>query len=138
MVAGMTTPGSASERLLVLYDADCGICSHTARWLQRLDSGRRLLVLPLQSPPAWADAPPTERLMTEIHVRDRDGRWFAGGGAALRILRELPITRPVGWVWSFRPLRPIVDAGYRLVADHRGRIGRALGLGVCSLEPEPR
>jgi predicted DCC family thiol-disulfide oxidoreductase YuxK len=71
----------ADRRLLVLYDADCGICSRSARLLHRLDHGRGLRLVPLQDAAGIVDAPPMEVLLDAIHVRDADGRWDEAGAA---------------------------------------------------------
>ena len=45
-----------------------------------------------------------------------------GGGVAL--LRELRLTRPLGRLLEAAHASPLVDAVDRLVARHRGRLGR--------------
>ncbi len=127
--------GAAGEdRLVVLYDRDCGICSATARVLLRWDRRERLGLLPLQEAASSdrrsiASAGHELPLSTVLHVVDeRTGHVRAGGDAALAIAAELPggaIVRPLAQI---PPFRWAVGLLYGLVARHRRRIGRWLGL----------
>jgi predicted DCC family thiol-disulfide oxidoreductase YuxK len=120
--------------LLVLYDADCGICTHTARLLRRLDRGRRLDLLPLQAVTVPADAPPLAELKAALHVRDAAGRWAIGGAALVQIGRAVPRLRPVVLAAGLPGVRRIVEPAYRLVARNRHRISRRLGLTACRVD----
>lgn len=110
--------------LTVFYDAECGVCRLTSLALARLDWRRRLRFVPLQ---AYTEAEPTRADLTrELHVRDATARWSRGGGAAIRIARELPLLVPLALLGSLPGVRGIVDAAYRLVAGNRHHIGRLL------------
>lgn len=123
-----------SGGLLVLYDADCGICTHIARLLRRLDRGRRLDLLPLQAATVPADAPPPSELREALHVRDAAGRWAIGGAALVRIGRAVPLLRPVALAAGLPGIRRLVEPAYRLVARNRHRISRRLGLNACRVD----
>lgn len=129
------TRGTATgDRLVVLYDRDCGLCTATARALRRWDRHERLDLLPLQDAgrsdhPAVVAAGRELPLSGALHVVDEaTGLVQSGGDAALAIAVALP----GGWI--ARPLRAIppvswiVGLGYRLVARNRHRIGRWLRL----------
>lgn len=122
----MSVPG-----LLVLYDADCGICTHSARLLRRLDRGHRLDLAPLETGAGLPDAPPLTVLRDALHVRDGSGRWASGGAALLRIGREVPVLRPAVLVAGLPGVRRLVEPAYGLVARNRHRISRRLGLTAC-------
>ncbi len=121
-----------SDRLTVLYDADCGICTHTARLLARLDSRRQLKLVPLQSA-NLPGQPSFDALTDALHAVDATGRWTVGAAATLEIARRLPVLR------RFTPLARLpfamaaLDLGYRVVADHRQQLSRLLGLQVCKV-----
>jgi len=120
--------------LVVLYDADCGICTHSARLLRMLDRGRRLDLVPLESGTGLSDAPPLAVLRDALHVRDASGRWTSGGAALVRIGRELPVLRPAALVAGLPGVRHMVEPTYRLVARNRHRISRWLGLTACRVD----
>lgn len=115
-----------ATELTVFYDADCGVCRLTSVALARLDWRRRLAFVPLQR--FTGAAPTTSELAHELHVRDASGRWWRGGGAALRIARAIPLLMPVAVIGRLPGMRLVVDASYRLVAAHRPAISRALRL----------
>ena len=114
-------------RLLILYDADCGVCRLTARMLRRLDGSRRLVVAPLQKfASSSVDDPSPRQLRQSLHVRDPRGTWFRGGEAVLRVAAAIPVLWPLSIVGRLPGIRPAVEAAYRWVADHRPAISRAL------------
>jgi predicted DCC family thiol-disulfide oxidoreductase YuxK len=123
---------SVSSRLLVLYDADCGFCTRTARWLRRLDRDRRLDLRPLRDAAVVApDAPPYRDLLAAIHVRDEHGRWSSAGAASLEILDRLPRLRILGGLARLPLVSALIEPVYRLVARHRQALGRALSEPAC-------
>ena len=131
----------ASRRLVALYDADCGFCTATARWLARRDHERRVTFLPLQA--AAASSRPrirvvarTHDLAAALHVLDEaSGRVDVGGHAILALLGVLPRWRTIARLAAVGPGPGVVDMAYRLVAGHRDRVGRLLRLGgaTCQL-----
>ncbi len=123
-------------KLLVLYDADCGICTRFACWLARRDRDRRLDLEPLQQAPRVApDAPAAGELLAALHVRGADGRWHRGGDAVLTALEALPHWRPLARLVRRSPVSLLVEPGYRLVAANRGLASRLLGAEACPLPP---
>jgi predicted DCC family thiol-disulfide oxidoreductase YuxK len=125
-----------AEDLTVLYDSDCGICTHTARVLARMDSRRRLRLMPLQGA-ALPNMPPIDQLLGALHAVDANGNWFAGGAASVEIARRIRLLWPLT-VFARLPLAlRVLDALYWTVANHRQQLSRALGLNVCKV-PERR
>ena len=119
-----------ADVLTVLYDADCGICTHTARLLARLDSRRRLNLVALQEA-AIAGQRPIDVLGDALHAVDARGRWTVGAEATVEIARRVPALRLLG-AWAYLPFAmPVLDIGYRVVADHRQQLSRLLGLKAC-------
>ena len=127
-------PDSPAEppALIVLYDADCGFCTATVRWLQRRDHGGRLTFVPLQDATAatepWRAAIAGHDLRAALHVVDpASGAVAEGGPAMLLVLGELPRWRLAARLASAGPVVPLVDVAYRVVAGHRRTLGRLVG-----------
>jgi predicted DCC family thiol-disulfide oxidoreductase YuxK len=117
----------------VLYDADCGFCTRTARLLRRLDRAGRLDLIPLQRAGATiAGAPSEDRLLERMHVRDAAGQWSIGGEGWLQVADAVPALRPLAILARLRFVRPFVEPVYGLVARNRHRISRLLGDDACA------
>ncbi len=120
--------------VLVLYDADCGICTRSVCWLARRDRDRQLDLEPLQQAVRVApDAPPESELVAALHVRAADGRWHRGGDAVLTALEALPRWRLLAGLVRRTPLTWVVEPAYRLVAANRRLASRLLGAEACPL-----
>lgn len=119
--------------MLVLYDADCGLCSRSAQALRILDARHRLELVPLQRAPALAEPglPPAAELREALHMRDGEGRWWTAGEATLRIAAAVPLLRPLAVVGRLPIISLAVEPGYRLLARYRDRLGRLLGAASC-------
>jgi predicted DCC family thiol-disulfide oxidoreductase YuxK len=134
IAAAAVVAGGARDRLVVMFDRDCGLCQATARRLRQWDRHGRLELLSLQDAmtsdrPLVAATARNRPVLAELHVLDeRTGRVDAGGEAALAIAAVLPGGRLVGVFRRVAPVRWIVRAGYRLVARNRHQIGRRLRL----------
>lgn len=120
--------------LTVLYDADCGVCSHTARMLLRADKHDRLRLVSIQTA-QLPDMPPRAELMDMLHARATDGRWFRGSAASVEIARRIPIAWPLTLYAKLPLAMPILDFMYRAFADNRHTISRMLGLKACRVPP---
>jgi predicted DCC family thiol-disulfide oxidoreductase YuxK len=111
-----------SERPRVYYDLDCGFCRWTLAWLVGWDNGRRLRLVPIQSPEgdrALGDL--GEARLESWHLVRDGGRW-SGGRAVAPLLEELPGGRVLAPLahrleWLLVPL-------YRWVARHRSGLSR--------------
>lgn len=132
---GARVAGAAADRLVVLYDRDCGLCTATARRLRRWDRAGRLELLPLQDAAGSPDRPELVAMSRDLplsavlHVlEERTGVVHGGGDAMLAIAAALPGGRIVRPVAAVPPVRWIVGRVYGLVARNRHRIGRALRL----------
>jgi predicted DCC family thiol-disulfide oxidoreductase YuxK len=115
-------------KLKVLYDGDCPFCKWEARWLSHLGRDCSLALEDIAAPdfdPAQYNAT-LEELMGTLHGVFPDGRQTRG----LATFREAYKTVGLGWVFAptgWPILRPLFDAGYRLFARHRVRLGRLFG-----------
>jgi predicted DCC family thiol-disulfide oxidoreductase YuxK len=125
------------DRLLVVFDGNCGFCNRSVRWFLHRDRKDRLRFVASESPrvsallarhglgASGAESGPD----TIVVVRDPDGpeeQVFLRSDAVLEILTELPQPWPsegivLGWI-----PRPVRDAGYRVIARWRHHIGGRL------------
>jgi predicted DCC family thiol-disulfide oxidoreductase YuxK len=123
-------------QLTVLYDADCGVCSHVARTLVAADTQHRLDLVPLQTADL-PDQPARNELLDMLHARDAAGRWFKGAAASVEIARRVPILWPLGIYARLPFAKAMLDWMYRTFADNRHTISRLLGLKVCRVPQRP-
>ncbi|MCI0584693.1 MAG: DUF393 domain-containing protein [Chloroflexi bacterium] len=131
-----------TDRLLVLFDADCGICTASADRLRRWDRDDRLELLSLQS--AMDDPRPPVRevaashpLHDELHVLDpATGDVRSGRRAVLEIAARLPGGRLPALLGRLPPAVWAIGVGYALVARNRRALSRALRLeAACRVPP---
>lgn len=123
--------------LLVIYDADCGICTRTARVLRRLDQRHRLRFVAAQDSTESVDRPPVDALLRAIHVRDAAGRWHVAGRGAIRIADAIPVLKPLALLARLPLAMRLVEWGYGRIAANRGRISRVLREPACQVASGP-
>ena len=68
-----------------------------------------------------------ERLMSEIHVLDAQGKLYAGYSGMRRMLRELPLGLPIWLLLQLPGTEAIGKSLYRFIARRRYRINALLG-----------
>jgi predicted DCC family thiol-disulfide oxidoreductase YuxK len=129
-----------ADRLLVLYDRDCGICAATVRQLRRWDRNGRLELLALQEAETdkraiVRDVAAGHPLHDELHVLDPGtGVVRSGGRAVLEIASRLPGGRLPAAIGRLPPAAWVIGLGYAVVARNRRAISRALRLDtVCEI-----
>ena len=113
------------ERVLILYDGDCGFCRATLGLLLTWDRRRRFRPVPIQSEEGaelLAQMPQAERLASAHAVIAGEPGVVSGGAAAGPVLRELPAGAPLAAVVERLP--GATGRGYRWVADHRVGLSR--------------
>ncbi|HEX6323512.1 MAG TPA: DCC1-like thiol-disulfide oxidoreductase family protein [Vicinamibacterales bacterium] len=126
---------SPSEPTL-LYDGTCRFCTAQAERLRRLGRGR-VRVESAYAPGVRERFPmlPQDGMMGEIKLVDAGGRVLGGAAAIARTLEHGG--GPLGLVarlYRLWPIRPIADAGYRVIARYRYHIaGRCDSDGNCRL-----
>ena len=104
----------------VLYDGNCRLCIGLAGHFRGLLAGRRLDLLPLQTP--WVKARlhlPDAQLLTEMRLLRPDGTHTGGVDALLEVAEHF------WWAWPLRQLGRIpaitklLRVGYRWIARNR-------------------
>ena len=122
----------AVDPLLVVYDADCGVCQASIDWLKRRDrQGRFRFEGNDGELPAGVSREETQHT---IVVMEGTRKWTRGAAVA-RLLRELRRWTLVARALRIPGIAWIVDRGYDSFARNRHRISTALGLRSC---PAPR
>ena len=128
----MASVYAGADRLTVLYDADCRVCTRIAARLAGADGGQRLRLRPLQGATS-DDWPHVRQLASErdlrrsLHVIDETGGWADGGEAMLRAIERVPslqlrarLARHPLVAWAVEPF-------YRWFARHRARFSWLAG-----------
>jgi predicted DCC family thiol-disulfide oxidoreductase YuxK len=116
----------APQRLLVLYDRECGFCAWGLAWLLRFDRARQLQPVAIQSEEGarlLADMPAQERL-SSWHACDARGVRHSAGAAFAPVLARLPAGRPLAALAVRFPRA--TQSLYSWVAAHRNALGRPL------------
>lgn len=123
--------------LTALYDGNCVICQSSCETMRALDWLRRIEFVDLHQADVaserFADLNP-QRLMSEIHVLDADGRLYAGFAGMRRMLREAPLGFPLWLLLQLPGSETLGKRVYRFVARRRYRINALLGneLAACA------
>lgn len=112
--------------MTLLYDGACAVCSLEIEHLRERDRAGRLRFVDIAASgfEAAAHGATREEFDTAIHARLADGRMLTG----VPVLRLAYAAVGLGWLWqpaTWRPLRPLADAGYRVFARHRHAISAA-------------
>lgn len=112
-------------RAALLYDRDCGFCRWSLGLLLAWDRNRALEPVAIQSDrgAALLAGLEPERRLDSLHLLIAGERRSAGAAVA-PILRLLPGGRGPAALAERAP--GATDRSYRWVAEHRGRIGRAI------------
>ncbi len=116
--------------LTALFDGNCVICRSTCEAMRALDWLRRIEFVDLHQ--AEADSArfanlDRQRLMSEIHVLDDEGRLYAGFAGMRRMLREAPLGFPLWLLLQLPGSDAIGKRVYRFIARRRYRINALLG-----------
>jgi predicted DCC family thiol-disulfide oxidoreductase YuxK len=117
--------------MVVVYDADCGICQASVAWIRKRDRRRVFQFLGNDA----AELPAgVSREETEHTVVVLDGaRKLVRAEATARILRELPGWAPIGAILRAPGIRHIANWAYDRFAQNRHRVSAALGMRSCAL-----
>lgn len=111
--------------LTLYYDGDCPLCAREIGMLRRHASPQRLLLVDI----AAADFDPMplgvslNAMQDRLHARWADGEWVLGLDASLWSWEAAGLgswVAPLRW----RPLRPLLEWGYRLFCRLRPHLAR--------------
>ncbi len=124
------------DKPLLLYNDECAVCRHIARWVQKSAPNQTGQVSLLERP--IGDDPEALRALNPdldiwqayetVHVLMPDGSMKLGGEAVAEVLRNIPLTR---WLarslslsaFGFRPFQMVLNLAYTVLADMRPLLG---------------
>ena len=118
------------ERLTVLYDARCGLCTRAHQWLERQEKLLDLEFVPAASAAARARFPTLEHPdpPEDLVVVDDEGGVYRNDEAWIMTLYALEQYRP----WALRlaspALRPLARAAFDWLSRNRRGVSRRLAL----------
>jgi predicted DCC family thiol-disulfide oxidoreductase YuxK len=105
----------------LFFDAECRFCTRMARWIAPILLPRGLGVAPLQDPRVGALlGMKREELLTELRCLLSDGANLGGARAVVAVAREIWWARPFVWLAALPGMMPVLDAGYKWIAERRG------------------
>lgn len=123
----MTDPsgGSESGRWILVFDGECGFCRRSVEWIRDRDRDGRIEPVPFQSDRVGPEFRGVRRQAFEhaMHLFSPEGRGWSGARAGEQILRLLPRWRWVAPLFGIPGVRGLAERVYRIVADHRHRLG---------------
>jgi predicted DCC family thiol-disulfide oxidoreductase YuxK len=97
----------------LFFDAECGFCSRTARWLLPILKRRGLAVAALQDPRVGVllGLSRTE-LLRELRFLISDGKQYGGADAVLAVAREIWWAQPLVWLANVPGVMGWLRRGY--------------------------
>ena len=119
------------EKLYVLYDAECGLCTWARRWLMRQPALIDLSFIPAGSALAQRLFPGLSRpgeLPEELVVVSDEGGVYREGSAWIMCLFALDEYRDWANRLAHPLLRPLARQAFALLSRERSRISRWLSL----------
>jgi predicted DCC family thiol-disulfide oxidoreductase YuxK len=122
--------------MVVVYDADCGVCQASVAWVKKRDRDGRVQFVgnDVQELPAGVSREETEHTMV---VLDGARKLTRGEGVA-HILRELRGWSAASALLRAPGLRHLANLTYDAFARRRHRISAALGMRACRIPPRSR
>ena len=123
---------------LVLYDAECPLCTFQMKVLSWLDWRGALALVPLSEPRAQAAAPQLSRedLLEAIHCVTPEGRIHRGARAIRFVGMRLPLLVPVALFLWIPGVILVAEVVYRWISRNRLLLSRAFGCkDACSILP---
>ena len=118
--------------MVVVYDADCGVCQASVAWARKRDRRGRIRFVPNDA--SLPEGVTREETEHTVVVLDGARKWVRAGATA-RVLRELGPWAAAGLVLRAPGVRWLADRAYLRFARNRHRVSAALGWGKC---PVPR
>jgi predicted DCC family thiol-disulfide oxidoreductase YuxK len=121
------------NRLLVVYDGECGFCNRSIRWMLRRDRKNRLRFAPSSSPAAaqllashgvhaFGENPGPDTILVFRNTGTPLETLLVRSNALLACLKVLPQPWPIVAAIARLIPRPVRESAYRLIARWRYRI----------------
>jgi predicted DCC family thiol-disulfide oxidoreductase YuxK len=122
------------RRLVLFYDAGCGVCFHVARVMARFDVLRRVTWIPNYNQEALpAGVEPALLEGTVLAMDPKSGRYWTRSDAFAQVFARLPL----GWLWApvllLPGLRTLTGYAYDAFARNRTTVSKWLGFAACAI-----
>jgi len=124
------------DRPIVLFDGDCGFCRF---WVERWRARTRGLVdfAPAQQEASRFPQVTEQAWRRSVQLVTPAGEVYSAAEAVFRTLAYVPGYRWMLGMYRYVPgTRPLAEAAYRLVADHRNFFSKVLAIAWAN-DPEP-
>lgn len=119
---------SRPSGLTVVYDGDCLLCRRSVNWLGSQRQAVPIRTLASSAPEAIEQFGHLTNYGDDMIVAADDGRtWVGPPDAYLVTMWALPALRPMSYVLSIGPLKPLVGRVFQVVTGNRQAIGGWLG-----------
>lgn len=106
---------------VLVYDGDCGFCTSSAQRLLGWSRGS-LAVVPWQRADLDALGLTADECSTAVQLVSPTARSSGGAAVAAALVACRQPYRAAGALLAWRPVRPLVERGYALVAANRHRL----------------
>ncbi|MEW5701093.1 MAG: DUF393 domain-containing protein [Candidatus Zixiibacteriota bacterium] len=120
-------PIPSRPSIWILWDGECAFCRRWVEWVETRDRSSSLRAVPYQHAGCDGSPPLTPELYRRcrraVHVMMPDGTTIGGGAAVACILGQIGFPR-LGRFLSWRPILPLTEFCYRLVARNRRFLSR--------------
>ena len=120
------------NKLIVLYDGECGLCLKTAAIINRIDIFNQLELLTVQDNYYKYDSLDKDKMLEEMHCLDSNGNIYSGYDSYVHILISMLYTAPLGVIISLPVISHVGAWVYRIVAERRQTSRCASG--TCSFK----
>jgi predicted DCC family thiol-disulfide oxidoreductase YuxK len=122
------------KKYRLIYDDSCPVCVAAVSKAVRLDSMGLVSLEPLSGArtAGYPDLPSPAKLAKEIHLIAPDGAVYRGAEAVGRLASLFPRSKLLGRIILLPLVRPLARLVYGLVARHRLRLSKALGLNTVA------
>jgi predicted DCC family thiol-disulfide oxidoreductase YuxK len=121
-------PGPCPERLTVLYDGACPLCSREIAWYRRHQASEPVDWLDVSRCEAAAlpAGIPRAAALARFHVVDGHGRPASGAAAFARLWASYPGLRRIAWLARRPGIAHALELGYRAFLPLRPVLARLI------------
>lgn len=126
---------SSVSPLVIVFDADCGVCQASVAWLRKRDRKQRFEFIGNDVPELPSGVSREETGHTVVVLEPGLGavRKYTRGAAVSRLLRELRGWSIAGHALRLPGIKQLANLGYDRFAKNRHRVSAALGLTACAV-----
>ncbi|MCP4138461.1 MAG: DUF393 domain-containing protein [bacterium] len=102
-----------SAAWILLYDAECSLCTRFARFIEEFDRAKQIEIVSLQEHFLLNESIPLEELMKEVHLLGENNLIFRGEEAVGKIISLVPQAKPLRWMVESRWGQKSASLAYR-------------------------